>query len=61
LAGEKVKTLADAQGAGFQWDGTTDEGDRVAEGVYLVHFHKTGGQAGSRTSQAVKVVVKRAN
>jgi hypothetical protein len=60
LTGEKVRTLGDGIN-GFQWDGTTDDGYRVAEGVYLVHFHKTGAAAGSRTSQAVKVVVKRAD
>jgi hypothetical protein len=62
LTGEKVTSLSENFSAGgFQWDGTTSKGDMVAEGVYLVHFHKTGAAAGSRTSQAIKVVVKRAD
>jgi hypothetical protein len=60
LTGEKVATLAPVAG-GFAWGGATDDGDKVAEGVYLVHFQKTGAAAGTRTSQAVKVVVKRAD
>ncbi len=62
LTGEKVTSLSENFSAGgFQWDGRTAKGDMVAEGVYLVHFHKTGAAAGSRTSQAIKVVVKRAD
>ncbi|GAB4328457.1 MAG: hypothetical protein Kow0074_24370 [Candidatus Zixiibacteriota bacterium] len=61
LTGAKVATLAEDGFGGFSWDGRTDNGDQVAEGVYLVHFHKTGAAAGSRTSQAIKIVVKRAD
>jgi hypothetical protein len=60
LTGERVRTLGvnAIQGA-TTWDGTNDDGDKVADGVYLVHFQRTGGTAAGATSQAIKVVVKR--
>jgi hypothetical protein len=57
LTGEKVKTLTS-----MTWDGTTDNDEMVAEGVYLIHFQRIGGAAGyGATSQAIKVVVQRAD
>lgn len=41
------------------WDGRNEDGEYVAQGVYLVHFASQGGQAGGPTSQVLKVVVKR--
>lgn len=61
LTGEKVKTLAAPLGGVVKWDGRTDKGDIVAQAVYLVHFQRTGGAASGPTSQALKVVVKRAD
>jgi len=59
LTGERVKTLSVGQ-YGATWDGRSDEDDKiVAEGVYLVHFQRTGGMTLGATSQAIKVVVKR--
>jgi hypothetical protein len=61
LTGERVATL-DATGGTVAWDGRTYNGDVVAEGVYLIHFQRIGGTAtGASTSQAIKVVVKRAD
>lgn len=61
LTGEKVKTLAAGLGGSMKWNGSTDAGDIVAEGVYLVHFQRSGGTAAGSNSQALKVVVKRAD
>jgi hypothetical protein len=60
LTGERVKGLGvnAIQGAAT-WDGRNDDGDIVADGVYLVHFQRTGSTASGATSQALKVVVKR--
>lgn len=59
LTGERVKTLSVGM-YGTTWDGRNDEDDRVvAEGVYLVHFQRTGGMTLGATSQVIKVVVKR--
>jgi hypothetical protein len=41
------------------WDGRNEDAEYVAQGVYLVHFARTGGQAAGPTSQVLKVVVKR--
>jgi hypothetical protein len=61
LTGERVATL-NASGGTVVWDGRTYNGDVVAEGVYLIHFQRVGGAAGyGATSQAIKVVVKRAD
>lgn len=60
LTGEKVKSLNIGTSASVTWDGSTDESeDKVAEGVYLVHFQHIGGRTSGSTSQVVKVVVKR--
>lgn len=41
------------------WNGRNQDGEYVAQGVYLVHFSSTGGQAAGPSSQVLKVVVKR--
>jgi flagellar hook assembly protein FlgD len=61
LTGERVATI-DASAGSVVWDGKTYRGEVVAEGVYLIHFQRVGGAAGyGATSQAIKVVVKRAD
>lgn len=63
VAGVKVRDLTTG---GFQnpvsqveWNGTNQDEEYVAQGVYLVHFTCTGGSAGGSRSQVIKVVVKR--
>jgi len=41
------------------WNGRNEDAEYVAQGVYLVHFATTGGQASGPSSQVLKVVVKR--
>lgn len=63
LAGDEVASILNtAVGATVtqvSWDGRTDKGDYVAEGVYLIHFSSVGGQAAGAKSQVIKAVVKR--
>ncbi len=63
VAGEKVRDLSPGNISStvgtVTWDGKNQDGEYVAQGVYLVHFASQGGQAGGPTSQVLKVVVKR--
>lgn len=58
LAGEKVATIFNGQITStvgtVTWTGTNDDGEYVAEGVYLAYFKATGA-----AEQVLKVVVKR--
>jgi len=59
LTGEHVRALTVGP-SGAVWNGTDDKDNMVADGVYLVHFQRSGGRAlGGATSQVIKVVVKR--
>ncbi len=60
LTGERVLSRMYDGGGTMSWSGVTDNGDVVAEGVYLVHFRRSGSAAGVG-SQALKIVVRRAD
>jgi hypothetical protein len=63
LAGVHVANILngtiEATVGGATWNGRNEDGEYVAQGVYLVHFARSGGQAAGPTSQVIKVVVKR--
>ncbi|MEW5873690.1 MAG: hypothetical protein AB1752_00735 [Candidatus Zixiibacteriota bacterium] len=61
LTGEKVRSLGVDVGTGLvQWDGTNEDGDIVAQAVYLLHVQRTGGAASGPRSKALKIVLQRA-
>ena len=59
VAGVKVRDLAagtiSSTVGTVEWDGRNQDGEYVAQGVYLVHFARAGGQAAGPTSAVVKV------
>jgi FlgD Ig-like domain len=63
VAGVKVADLSPGNISStvgtVNWNGRNEDGEYVAQGVYLVHFASQGGQASGATSQVLKVVVKR--
>jgi len=63
LSGRKVGTIYNSAignvSQTVSWSGGNDDGELVAEGVYLVHFQSTGSASHAASSQVLKVVVKR--